>query len=155
MNCIPEVAVEQFKDTKERWHKNGGVTAYHVIQSFAEGEVDAETAHEIGVKLAEEMFRDRFEVVVATHLNTNHIHNHLIVNSVSFVDGKKYEGTRTNYYRLREISDDLCRDYGLSVIANPHQGQTMAYNEWRDKKNGKSTSETTSARPSTLPYAAR
>jgi hypothetical protein len=60
--------VEQFKDTKERWHKNGGVTAYHVIQSFAEGEVDAETAHEIGVKLAEEMFGDRFEVVVATHL---------------------------------------------------------------------------------------
>jgi len=131
--------VEQFKDTKERWQKTDGVTAYHIIQSFAEGEVDAKTAHEIGVKLAEEMFGDRFEVVVATHLNTNHIHNHLIVNSVSFVDGKKYEGTRTNYYRLRDISDNLCREYGLSVIGVPRQGQTMTYNEWRDRKNGKST----------------
>ena len=85
------------------------------------------------------MFGDRLEVVVATHLNTNHIHNHLIVNSVSFVDCKKYEGTRTNYYRLRDISDNLCREYGLSVIGNPQQGHTMAYNEWRDKQNGKRT----------------
>ena len=76
VNCLPENAKQTFGDTQRRWGKTTGKVAYHMYQSFAEGEVDAKTAHEIGVKLAEEVFGDRFEALVATHLNTDHFHNH-------------------------------------------------------------------------------
>ncbi len=89
---------------------------YHAFQSFAEGEVTPEQAHEIGVKLAEELWGDRFEVVVSTHINTKHIHNHFCINSVSFKDGKKYYNNRHSYALLRATSDNLCREYNLSVL---------------------------------------
>ena len=89
---------------------------YHAFQSFAEGEVTPEIAHEIGVKLAEELWGDRFEVIVTTHLNTNHIHNHFCINSVSFKDGKKYYNNRYTYAMLRNTSDSICREYNLSVL---------------------------------------
>ena len=101
--------------TKEEYGKTNGILAFHGYQSFKEGEVTSDIAHEIGVKFAEEMFKD-FEVVVATHQNTNHIHNHFIVNSVSFKTGRKYNNNRTNLAKLRHISDSLCAEYGLSTL---------------------------------------
>lgn len=89
---------------------------YHAFQSFAEGEVTPEQAHRIGVELAQELWGDRFQVVVTTHLNTNHIHNHFLLNSVSFKDGLKYYNNRETYALMRQTSDNLCREHGLSVI---------------------------------------
>ena len=103
------------KFTKEQYGKTDGILAFHGYQSFKEGEVTADIAHEIGVKFVEEMFKD-YEVVVSTHQNTNHIHNHFIINSVSFKTGKKYNNNRTNLSKLRHISDAICSEYGLSVL---------------------------------------
>ena len=116
INCEAESAYEEMIDTKRFFKNEGGILAYHGYQSFAEGEVSPQIAHEIGIKLAEEMWGDRFEAVVTTHLNTNHIHNHLVINSVSFKDGKKYYSNRTNTSIFRHTSDEICREYGLSVL---------------------------------------
>lgn len=89
---------------------------FHAFQSFAKGEVTPEIAHQIGIRLANELWGDRFEVVVTTHLNTNCIHNHFCINSVSFKDGKKYYDNHTNYALMRETSDRLCEEYNLSVL---------------------------------------
>lgn len=115
LNCEEYDSYSCMKDTKDYYNKNDGIIAYHGYQSFKEGEVTADIAHEIGVKFAEEMFRD-YEAVVATHQNTNHIHNHFIINSVSFKTGKKYNNNRTNLAKLRQISDSLCEEYGLSTL---------------------------------------
>lgn len=115
MNCSERNPYEDMLFTKEEYGKANGILAFHGYQSFKEGEVTSDIAHEIGVKFAEEMFKD-FEVVVATHQNTNHIHNHFIVNSVSFKNGKKYNNNRTNLAKLRHISDSLCAEYGLSTL---------------------------------------
>ena len=87
--------LEDMINTKKRFNKTDGILAYHAYQSFKENEVTPELAHEIGIKLAEEMWGDKFEVVVSTHLNTNHIHNHFVINSVSFIDGKKYYDSKS------------------------------------------------------------
>lgn len=115
LNCEEYNPHSSMKDTKDYYNKTDGVLAYHGYQSFKEGEVTADIAHEIGVKFAEEIFGD-YEVVVATHQNTNHIHNHFIINSVSFKTGKKYNNNRTNLAKLRHISDSICAEYGLSVL---------------------------------------
>ncbi len=115
LNCSEITPYKDMQFTKEQYHKTNGILAFHAYQSFKEGEVTADIAHEIGVKFAEEMFRD-YEVVVATHQNTNHIHNHFIINSVSFRTGKKYNNNRTNLAKLRQISDSLCSEYGLSTL---------------------------------------
>ena len=104
--------------TKRRYKKTDGILAYHAFQSFAPGEVTPEVAHEIGIKLAQELWGDRFEVVVSTHLNTNCIHNHFCLNSVSFKDGKKYDDNKRTYALMRDTSDNLCKEYNLSVIQN-------------------------------------
>lgn len=121
INCELDTVVKQMTQTKKKFNKdkyskNNKIVAFHGYQSFAEGEVTAETAHEIGVKLAEEMWGDRFEVVISTHLNTNHIHNHFVLNSVSFKDGKKYYSNFENTALLRKTSDDICDEYGLKVL---------------------------------------
>lgn len=115
LNCSETDPHKDMKFTKERYFKTDGILAFHAYQSFKEGEISADIAHEIGVEFAEEMFRD-YEVVVATHQNTNHIHNHFIINSVSFKTGKKYNNNRTNLAKLRQISDSLCEEYRLSVL---------------------------------------
>lgn len=116
INCEIETALQQMNQTKRLFNKTKGILGFHGYQSFKEGEVTPELAHEIGVKLANEMWGDRFEVVVSTHLNTKHLHNHFIVNSVSFIDGMKFYSNRSSTARLREISDDLCKEYRLSVL---------------------------------------
>lgn len=116
INCCPDTSYDEMIITKKAWNKTSGNLGYHAFQSFAEGEVSPLLAHEIGIKLAEEMWGDRFEVVVSTHLNTKHIHNHFVINSVSFKDGKKYYDNRESYAELRHLSDELCKEYGLSYL---------------------------------------
>lgn len=116
INCLPETAYIEMQDTKEIWKKKNGILGYHAFQSFKEGEITAEKAHLIGLKLAEELWGDKYEVIVTTHINTNHIHNHFVINSVSFRDGKKYHDSNETYALLRHTSDSLCQEYGLSVI---------------------------------------
>ena len=116
LNCNEESVFKEMVQTKKHFGKEKCILGYHGFQSFAEGEVTAEQAHEIGIKLAEELWGDKYEVVVSTHLNTNHYHNHFVLNSVSFVDGKKYRNDRRTYALMRATSDDLCREYNLSVI---------------------------------------
>lgn len=116
INCEPDSAYEEMKDVKEFYHKEDKILAFHGYQSFVQGEVSPELAHKIGVQLAKEMWGDRFQVLVTTHLNTDHIHNHLVLNSVSFKDGLKYYSNRTNTAILRHTSDEICKEYGLSVL---------------------------------------
>lgn len=116
LNCFKETAKEEMKITKEQYRKTDGIQAFHLVQSFKENEVSPEVAHEIGVRLAEEIFGERFEVVVSTHLNTKCYHNHFIINSVSRLDGMKYYDTHESYAHIREVSDELCREYNLSVL---------------------------------------
>ncbi len=116
INCEVKDAVKQMQFVKILFGKENGILAFHAYQSFNEGEVTPKIAHEIGVKLAEEMWGDRFQVVVSTHLNTKHLHNHFVINSVSFKDGKKYYSNLENTALLRKTSDEICEEYGLSTL---------------------------------------
>ncbi len=116
LNCSKETILQEMMETKKKYRKTDGILGYHAFQSFAEGEVTPEIAHEIGVKLANELWGDKYEVVVTTHLNTKHIHNHFCFNSVSFKDGKKYHDCHSSYALMRETSDRLCEEYKLSVL---------------------------------------
>ena len=140
INCSSvETAYKEMVATKQKYGKEGKVLAYHYIESFKPGEVTPELAHKIGVEFAQKCFGDRFEVVIGTHLDKHHIHNHIVVNSVSFVDGGKFRSTPKSYYNeIRKISDELCRKYELSVIEEPqHKG--MHYAEWKAVNEGKPT----------------
>ena len=116
INCEVKDSVKQMQLVKMIYGKENGILAFHAYQSFNEGEVTPEIAHEIGVKLANEMWGDRFQVVVSTHLNTEHLHNHFVINSVSFKDGKKYYSNLTNTALLRKTSDEICEEYSLNVL---------------------------------------
>ena len=135
INCSPATAVKQMIHTKKSYGKDDGVLAFHAIQSFKPGELTPEQCHEIGVRLAGLMWGDRFEVVVSTHLDKQHLHNHFVVNSVSFMDGKKFDNNRNDYCRFRHLSDDLCNGYNLSVIHS--NGKGMHHSEWEAVKEGK------------------
>lgn len=143
LNCEScETAYAEIQATKQRFGKLGGVVGYHFIQSFAPGEVTPEQAHAIGVAFARRLFGDRYEVVIGTHLDKAHLHNHVVVNSVSFVDGKKYHSSPGSYYfDVRGISDALCRENDLSTIAP--QGKGKHYAEWKAEQNGKPTIRST------------
>ncbi len=135
MNCEPATARQEMMIAKTQWNDQSEIVCYHGYQSFREGEVTPEQAHEIGVKLAEKMWGDRFQVIVATHLNTEHLHNHFVVNSVSFTDGKHYHDNKANLRMLRQRSDELCREYSLSVIEKP-SGTKKPYALYQAEKNG-------------------
>ena len=135
VNCDENNAVNEFMDAKRLWKKTGGIVAY---QSFAAGEVDAKTAHEIGVKLAKALWGDRFQVVVSTHCNTGHYHNHFALNSVSYTAGKRYYDNKETYNRMRKESDRLCKEYGLSVIKKP-KAKGKSYAEWKAEFEGRPT----------------
>ena len=136
--CNAETAIQTFNETRKRWNTKGTRVCYHGYQSFAAGEVDAKTAHDIGVELAKRLWEKRFEVVVATHCNTGHYHNHFVINAVSFADGKKFDNNHEDYRQMREESDRLCKEYGLSVIRRPKE-KGMNYAEWQAEKNGQPT----------------
>ncbi len=139
LNCeSPQTAYREMIDTKQRWSKPGGVLGYHFIQSFAPGEVTPEQAHAIGIEFARQLFGERFEVVIGTHLDKSHLHNHIVVNSVSFADGLKYHSSPESYYnQVRGTSDALCRENALSVIIP--KGHGKHYAEWKAEQAGKPT----------------
>ena len=146
INCSKDIAKEEMRITKKQYNKTNGILAFHLIQSFKEGEVSKEIAHKIGVRLAEEVFGDRFEVVVSTHLNTKCFHNHFIINSVSFADGMKYYDNHTTYAHIREVSDNLCREYGLSVIEEKKTKKTnLDYSKFQNKYTNTPYYKTTKA----------
>ena len=138
LNCPKQQVYEWMKSTKKRFGKSGGNVAYHGYQSFKEGEVTPEEAHQIGLETARRMWGDSYEVLVTTHLNTDNLHNHFVVNSVSFRDGRKYENHQRDHYRLREISDAICREHGLSVIEKPSR-RSESFAEWKLHQNGQCT----------------
>ena len=118
LNCNGD-PTEAMLRVQQHFGKTGGNVAYHAYQSFKPGEITPEQCHAIGVALARAMWGDRYQVVVATHLNKAHLHNHFVWNSVSFLDGKKYDDNKDEYRKLRRISDELCQMHRLSVIENP------------------------------------
>lgn len=140
IHCALATARQEMQAVKKRFGKEKGVIAYHGYQSFAPGECTPELAHEIGLKLARQLWGDRYQVLVATHLDReNHLHSHFVVNTVSYVDGKKFYRSGQDYRAMREASDALCREYGLSVIENPQPGKTQHYAEHQAEKQGKPT----------------
>ena len=139
--CTLETAFADMRQTKERWHKSGGVQGYHLVQSFVAGEVSPELAHRIAKELADRVLGGRYEYVIGTHLNTGHIHSHIVWNSVSCVDGKKYRSNYKSYVtEIRAVSDELCRKYKLSVIDTENSKHVAKpYVEWLAEKNGQPT----------------
>lgn len=132
INCHPGTAREEMLAVKRRFGKEDGTIAYHGYQSFAPGEVTPELAHQIGIELAQQLWGEKYQVIVATHLDRDsHIHSHFVVNTVSFMDGIKYHRTNQDYREMRRVSDELCRKYRLSVIEAPQPGKSKQYGEWR------------------------
>ena len=133
--CDTKDAAKQMQATKERYGKTDGIQAFHIIQSFSPREITPELAHELGIRFIKEHLSD-YEVVLGTHVDKEHTHNHITLNSVSFKTGKKYHSTAQSYYQeIRKISDRLCREYGLSVVMET-SGKGITYAEWKMREAG-------------------
>ena len=140
VNCHPATARAEMLAVKKRFGKEDGTIAFHGYQSFAPGEATPEIAHKIGVELAQRLWGNRYQVVVATHLDkANHLHNHFVLNTVSFIDGKKYFRSAKDYRELQATSDAICQEYSLSVIENPQPGKGKHYGEWRAEQEQRPT----------------
>lgn len=139
--CAAETAAQEFEWTRKIAEQQGmnpvKIIARHVIQSFDVGEVSPELAHEIGKQFADEILAGKYEYVLTTHIDKDHVHNHLIFNAVDFVDHRAYKSYKKIYYDMREASDRLCKENGLSVIP-PSQGKGMSYKEYTEAKRGTS-----------------
>ena len=116
INCLPQTAYSQMMLTKKTFHKEDGRLGYHIIQSFNGNEISPDKCNKIGMELAEELWGDKYQVIVCTHTNKQNVHNHIVLNSVSFIDGNKYHNSNVEIALLRETNDDICRKYGLSII---------------------------------------
>ena len=141
INCDRERVYADMMDTKRRWGKEGRKRkGYHIIQSFAPGEVTPDQAHAVGVEFARRLLGDRYEAIVSTHLNKAHLHSHIVFNSVNADTGIKYHSTLQNYYQqIRGISDRLCAENGLSVILQGERTKTVSYIEWLRQSKGQPT----------------
>ena len=138
INCRLETACQEMQETKKRWAKQGGVLGYHLVHSYAPGEVTPEQAHTVGVEFAQQLLQGRFEAVVSTHLDHEHIHNHILFNSVSCVDGKKYRDNFKAYFGdIRGTSNSVSHKHGLSVITP--EGKGKHYAEWDAERKGRQT----------------
>ena len=139
--CASETAAREFEWTRKIAEQKGmnpvRIIARHVIQSFGIGEVTPELAHEIGKQFADEILGGKYEYVLTTHIDKDHVHNHLIFNAVDFVDYHAYKSYKRIYYDMREVSDRLCKENGLSVIP-PSQNKGMSYKEYTEAKRGTS-----------------
>ena len=139
--CASETAAREFEWTRKIAEQKGmnpvRIIARHVIQSFEIGEVTPELAHEIGKQFADEILGGKYEYVLTTHIDKDHVHNHLIFNAVDFVNYHAYKSYKRIYYDMREISDRLCKENGLSVIP-PSQNKGMGYKEYTEAKRGTS-----------------
>ena len=141
IGCTLDTAYRDMRANKERWGRMDGVQGYHLVQSFAEGELTPELAHRIGLELAERLLHGQYPAVVATHLNTHCLHNHIVWDSVAMDTGRKYRSSARTYYTgVRAESDRLCRQYGLSVIESPESERgKKQYGKWLAEQNGKPT----------------
>lgn len=136
INCDPARAYRDMQDTKRRWDKKGGILGYHIIHSYAPGETTPEQAHAAGVEFARRLLGERYEAVVCTHIDRKHLHCHIVFNSVSFVDGKKYRSDFDSYFNtLRDTSNEVSREFGLSVIEP--EGHGKQYAQWDAERRGK------------------
>ena len=139
--CASETAAREFEWTRKIAEQKGmnpvRIIARHVIQSFEIGEVTPELAHEIGKQFADEILGGKYEYVLTTHIDKDHVHNHLIFNAVDFVNYHAYKSYKRIYYDMREVSDRLCKENGLSVIP-PSQNKGMSYKEYTEAKRGTS-----------------
>ena len=139
LNCDPSHAYQQMMDTKRAVGKTDGRQAYHIIQSFAPGEITPELAFKLAQEFAKEHLAG-YQVVIGTHVDRRHIHSHIVLNSVNMDTGAKYVSTRQNYYaQIRAISDRLCREHGLSVIIEGDGQKSMSYIEWLRQSKGQPT----------------
>ncbi len=129
INCSSNDPFTSMMNLKENFHDESKIIAYHAIQSFKPGEGNADMVHEIGVKTAERLFGNRYQFVVCTHLDKEHLHNHIVINPISILDGKRYHNSMKDIYKLREISDEICSEYGLSIIDEP-KGKGQSRNEY-------------------------
>lgn len=139
-HCDPDTACQSMEETKRVWFMptDKGILAYHIIQSFSPGEATPDQVHQIGCEFARRFLADRFECTVSTHLDKGHLHNHIVTNSVSFMDGRMFRNDFDTYYNgIRKISDELCRENRLSVIETDGKGQ--GYADWLSGKTGKPT----------------
>lgn len=139
VNCSPSTARDEMIAVKKRFGKEDGTVAYHGYQSFAPGEATPELAHEIGLALAKSCGVKIPGAGGYPSGQGNHLHNHFVLNTVSFVDGIKYHRTEQDYFDMQRESDRLCREYGLSVIENPQRGKSKHYGEWRAEQEGRPT----------------
>ena len=141
INCNAKRAYERMTATKKRFGKTGGNVAYHGYQSFQTSETTPEEAHKIGLETAKRMWGNEYEIVVTTHLNTDNVHNHFVVNSVSFKTGRKFENHISDHHKLREISDAVCVEHGKSILkdAEFYGGSKKEY--WRKQNGGLSHRE--------------
>ncbi len=127
INCNPSTARDQFITVKEQYDKMDGIQAYHGYLSFKEENISPELAQKIGMEFANKVWGERFQVVVTTHLNTKHLHCHFVVNSVSFVDGKRLANEEKAWFKFRHIADELCQKYGLYYNPNPNRSTQNSY----------------------------
>ncbi|WP_294755155.1 relaxase/mobilization nuclease domain-containing protein [Ruminococcus flavefaciens] len=141
INCLPETSLDEMTATKNLYHKTDGRLYYHLVQSFPSGyEIEPELAHKIAVELAEKAFNN-YEVVVATHIDREHIHSHFVFNSVSFENGKKYHSNKESVEELMKLSDEICQQYGVHVLDTPKKKMNKDYlsdREYRSAKKGES-----------------
>ncbi len=141
VNCSPETALDEMTATKNLYHKPNGRLYYHLVQSFPSGyEIEPELAHKIAVKLAEKAF-GKYECVVATHIDREHIHSHFVFNSISFEDGKKYHSNKEGVEQLMKLSDEICQRYGVHVLDTPKKKMNRDFisdSEYRSAKRGES-----------------
>lgn len=119
INCLKEIALQQMILTKRQYVKKNGYIAWHGYQNFKPDEVTPEQAHQIGLQTAKEIWGDKYQIIITTHLDKDHLHNHCCFNSVSFLDGRKCNYSKSEQRKLREVSDRICKEHGLSVIGNP------------------------------------
>lgn len=116
INSLPNIAYQEMMNTKKQFFKTDGIECFHGYHSFVSGEVTLEVTHEIRVKLAKKLLGDKYQVIVATHLNTANINNHFVLNSISFKDGKKFTNRSKDYNNMQYESNKLCKEYGLKVF---------------------------------------
>lgn len=135
INCDPDIAARQMIDTKEIYGKTNGVVAYHAYISFKPGEVSPEEAQQVAMEVANKMWGKDYEMIVATHLNANCVHCHIVINSVSMTDGRKMNENKAMYQLFRKTSDAVCLEHGLSVIEKP-KGKRIPYNIYKAMQKG-------------------
>ena len=142
INCNVATSYAEMALTKKFFHKEGNTLGYHIIQSFKGYEVPPEKANQIGKQLAEELWGDKYQVVICTHINKENVHNHMILNSVSFVDGKKYHNSNAEIAFMKQASDRLCLDNRLSIITTPRAESEKEFGQknidYFNRKNAKS-----------------